>query len=109
MEKILTFLAIGVILLVIGIMNFKGNISTLHRYHRKRVKEEDVPAFGKLIGTGTIICAVSLMVCGVLEFIGDTLVMSSISLVGTVVMISGLVIGLAIILFATIKYNKGIF
>ena len=44
---------IGAVLLVIGILNMKGNISTIHRYHRHRVKEEDVLPFGRLMGAGT--------------------------------------------------------
>lgn len=109
MEDLIAILGIGAILLVMGIMNLKGNIYTLHRYHRKRVKEEDVPAFGKVIGTGTIICAVSLMAFGALKHLADTLVISALSLAGAAVVIIGLTVGVAFMLYAMIKYNKGIF
>ena len=49
-------LIIGIIMIVIGISNMKGNISSLHSYHRKRVKEEDKAIFGKKVGIGTIVC-----------------------------------------------------
>lgn len=105
----LVVLAISLALLVMGIMNIKGNISTLHRYHRHRVREEDVPAFGKLVGTGTIICAVSLMIFGALNFLGANLAISELSLIGTIIMIPGLIIGMIYMFYAMIKYNKGIF
>ena len=38
--NIVTFL-VGVICIVLGISNMKGNISSLHSYHRNRVSEED--------------------------------------------------------------------
>ena len=28
-------------------MNIKGNISTIHSYNRRKVKEEDIPKYGK--------------------------------------------------------------
>ncbi len=109
MKELLTVLAIGTVLLVMGIMNIKGNISTLHRYHRSRVKEEDVPVFGKLVGTGTIICSASLITFGILHYLSEILVISSFSIVGTIIMIPGLIVGVAFMLYAMIKYNKGIF
>lgn len=109
MKELLTVLGIGTVLLVMGIMNTKGNISTLHRYHRNRVKEEDVPVFGKLVGTGTIICAVSLITFAILHYLSEMLVMSEFSIAGTIIMILGLLVGVAFMLYAMIKYNKGIF
>ena len=38
-------IVIGTIFIAIGISNMKGNISLLHSYHRKRVKEEDIISF----------------------------------------------------------------
>ena len=36
-------LIIGIAFSVIGIVNIKGNISTVHSYNRRKVTEEDVP------------------------------------------------------------------
>ena len=42
MENIM-LLILGVFISVMGIINIKGNISTIHSYNRRKVKEEDVP------------------------------------------------------------------
>ena len=53
MENII-MLILGVFISVVGIINIKGNISTIHSYNRRRVKEEDIPKYGKVVGTGTL-------------------------------------------------------
>ena len=55
MGEFIIQIVIGLALIVVGIFNMKGNISLLHSYHRKRVKEEDVLPFGKRIGIGSVI------------------------------------------------------
>ena len=32
---------VGIVCIVLGVSNMKGNISSLHSYHRNRVSEED--------------------------------------------------------------------
>lgn len=54
MENII-MLILGVFISVVGIVNIKGNISTIHSYNRRKVKEEDIPKYGKTVGTGTLI------------------------------------------------------
>ena len=41
MENIM-LLILGVFISVMGIVNIKGNISTIHSYNRRKVKEEDM-------------------------------------------------------------------
>ena len=41
MQYALTFI-IGAILIILGISHTKGNISSLHSYHIKNIKEEDI-------------------------------------------------------------------
>ena len=41
---------VGVVCIVLGISNMKGNISSLHSYHRSRVSEEDRIPFGRMVG-----------------------------------------------------------
>ena len=41
---------VGVVCIVLGISNMKGNISSLHSYHRNRVSEEDRIPFCKNSG-----------------------------------------------------------
>ena len=51
---------LGILISVLGIENIKGNINTLHRYHRSRVAEVDMKPFGKLVGTGTLIMGIAI-------------------------------------------------
>ena len=103
------FVIIGAISILLGIINCTGNISTLHYYHRKRVSEEDRLPFGRMVGLGTIIIGISLIVAGVMFFIATRLETDVYSIIGTAILIAGLVVGCGITFFAMIKYNKGIF
>ena len=60
----IALLILGIFISVIGIVNMTGNISTIHSYNRRKVKEEDVPKYGRpeaanSVGTGTLIIGVS--------------------------------------------------
>ena len=52
---------VGIVCIVLGVSNMKGNISSLHSYHRNRVSEEDRIPFGKKVGLGTIIIGVGII------------------------------------------------
>ena len=108
MENIITAI-IGVVCIVIGIINRKGNISTLHSYHRNRVSEKDRLPFGKMVGLGMIIIGVSMIIMGALSFMATILKNNVYMTLGSAALIVGLVIGLGITFYAMIKYNKGIF
>ena len=106
--NIVTFLA-GVIFIVLGISNMKGNISSLHSYHRNRVSEEDRVPFGKQVGLGIIIIGIGIIVFSVLSAVTLYTENDIFSLLGTVLLIVGIIVGLIISFKAMIKYNKGIF
>ena len=97
----IALLILGIFISVIGIVNMTGNISTIHSYNRRRVKEEDVPKYGRAVGTGTLIIGASLIAAFVTAFWSETAV--------SFIVIPALVIGLGFILYAQFKYNKGIF
>ena len=86
-----------------------GHISMLHSYHRKRVSEEDRLPFGRLVGIGMICIGVSIIINGALSIVtllnGDKIYL----IVGTVIMVLGLILGTALAFYAMKKYNKGIF
>lgn len=102
MESLLT-IVFGIVLVLIGVSNCKGNINSLHSYHIKRVTEENRLPFGRLVGAGTIIVGAFLAFSGVLGYTGAT------EKVQEVVLTAGLLAGLPFILYAMFKYNKGIF
>ena len=109
MTAFLTTLILGLLICVIGVINMTGNISSLHSYHRKRVTEEDRKPFGRLVGMGTLIIGVSLILYGVLFFVYEKTQINALVIVGTSELIIGIVAGLVISFFAMIKYNRGIF
>ncbi len=100
---------LGVICLIIGIFNFKGDISTIHSYHRKRVSDGDRVPFGKKMGLSMLIIGTSLIFFGGLTVLSEKLGNDIFTIIGSVILITGLAIGLGIGIYAMIKYNKGIF
>ena len=100
---------VGLILCFLGYRNMKGDISSLHSYHRSRVSEEDVKPFGKLVGIGTIISGVAVMVFSAFMLVTLKTGMELFTIIGTVLLILGLVGGLGISFYAMKKYNGGIF
>ena len=97
----IALLILGIFISVLGIVNMTGNISTIHSYNRRKVKEEDVPKYGRAVGTGTLIIGVSLIAAFVTTFWSEETM--------PFIVIPALVIGLGFILYAQFKYNKGIF
>ena len=106
---LITLFSVGLLISVIGLINMSGNISSIHEYHRHRVTEEDRKPFGKLVGIGTLITGVAVIIFGVLIFVFEKTNIEYISVIATVELILGIVIGTAISFYAMKKYNKGIF
>ena len=100
---------VGIVCVVLGISNTRGNISSLHSYHRSRVAEQDILPFGKMVGLGTIIIGCVIMVFSILSAVTLYTEKQIFVLIGTAVLIIGLIVGMVISFRAMIKYNKGIF
>lgn len=97
----ITMLVLGIFISVLGIVNIKGNISTIHSYNRRKVKEEDIPKYGKAIGTGTLIVGLSFIIGFIVSFWSEVMIVF--------VILPAVIVGLAFILYAQFRYNKGIF
>ena len=100
---------VGIVCIVLGISNMKGNISSLHSYLRNRVSEEDRIPFGKKVGLGTIIIGVGIIMFSTLSVVTLYTDNEVFTLIGTGILIAGIIVGLVISFKAMIKYNKGIF
>ena len=98
----LELLGLGAILSVLGIFNMRGNIASIHWYNRRKVKKEDQKAYCLVVGLGTFIIGLCLLVAGVLQALVS--IESS-----AFVMVGGFLVGLSLILYAQFKYNKGLF
>lgn len=109
MDSIIGPVILGIIISVLGVFNMRGNISSVHWYHRQRVTEADRKPFGKLVGGGTLLMGVSLIVFGIFGFVAEILQNEVFVTVGSVLMIISIAAGLIMSFYAMIKYNKGVF
>lgn len=109
MVAFITTAGLGLLVSVLGIINMTGNISSLHSYHRQRVTEENRKPFGKLVGLGTLIVGIAMIVFGVLFFVFEKTQFDLYVTIGTVLLIVGIIVGMSISFYAMMKYNKGIF
>ena len=106
---IITPLIVGVMLIVIGIINMRGNISTIHSYHRARVSEENIKPFGKMVGFGNILVGVGVVIFGITMLLTEKLQNETLVFIGMAIMFVFMIVGLAISFKAMKKYNGGIF
>ena len=109
MGAFIVTIIVGAVCIVLGISNMRGNISSLHSYHRHRVKEEEVAAFGKAVGIGTVIIGAGVSAYGAFAMAAYLSGLDVFLHIGTAAMIAGLAVGLPITFYAIIKYNKGLF
>lgn len=98
----IVLLIIGIGVLVLSFTNLRGDASTIHWYNRTKVSQENLKTYAKIMGIGTFIMGFSFVVNSILLMIFEIEKLYYISL-------GGIGIGILIMLFAQIKYNKGIF
>ena len=87
----LMLLILGLFISAIGFVNIKGNISTIHSYNRRKVKEEDVPKYGKAVGTGTLIMGISLVLAFGASFWSELLI--------AIIIMPAFIVGIGFILY----------
>lgn len=98
----LMLVALGIIFIVLGSFNVKGNIATIHWYNRRKVSKEDQLPYCRLVGFGTILIGVALILSALLQTF-------ALEQAGSGVILIGIIAGLALILTAQFKYNRGLF
>jgi len=102
LREYLMLIAFGLIFIVLGVFNVKGNIATVHWYNRRKVTKENQLPYCRLVGLGTILIGAALILSALLQaFAGEA--------AGAAVILVGIIIGLVLILFAQFKYNRGLF
>ena len=109
MAAFLTVSGLGILVSILGIINMTGNISSLHWYHRKRVTEENRKPFGKLVGLGTLIIGLSMIVFGILFLIFEQTQLQAFVVIGVIELIVSIIVGMIVSFYAMKKYNGGIF
>ena len=106
MGEQITMLIFGILFIVIGVINIKGDISTIHWYNRTRITEQTRHKYGKLMGSGTVIIGGGLIVSAILNMV----IKSNVSaIIDDVIGFVTVVVGVGLVLYAQIKYNQGIF
>ena len=100
---------IGALCIVLGISNMRGNITSLHSYHRHRVSEEDRLPFGRRVGLGTIIVGAGIILFSAMGCISLYTKNDTLTLIGTAILFIGIIIGMILVFGAMKKYNGGIF
>ena len=95
-------LGLGIVFILLGIFNMCGNIGSIHWYNRRKVTKENQKAYCLVMGLGTLIIGVTLIAATIVQVLVGVEQ-------GAFVILGGVVIGFALMLFAQFKYNKGLF
>lgn len=97
---------VGILCCVIGVMNIMGNVSTIKWRQRRYVAEEDLAAFGKLVGVGTVAIGVAILLFSLFQGIATAIASPLLELIGAILLLIGAAIGVALTMYATFKYNR---
>jgi len=95
-------LGLGLVFVLLGIFNMCGNIGSIHWYNRRKVTKENQKAYCLVMGLGTLIIGVTLIAATIVQVLVGVEQ-------GAFVILGGVVVGFALMLFAQFKYNKGLF
>ena len=95
-------LGLGLVFVLLGIFNMCGNIGSIHWYNRRKVTKENQKAYCLVRGLGTLIIGVTLIAATIVQVLVGVEQ-------GAFVILGGVVIGFALMLYAQFKYNKGLF
>ncbi|MBP3398622.1 MAG: helix-turn-helix transcriptional regulator [Erysipelotrichaceae bacterium] len=98
----ISMIAIGIILILFGVFNLKGNIDSIHWYNRRKVTKENQIPYCRLHGFGSIIIGSVMIISAIVQAVGYVEI-------GGLITLAGVIIGLSLMLYAQFKYNKGIF
>ena len=91
-------LAVGSLCVVLGLVIWiKRKVSLVHTYHYKNVKQEDLPAYARLLGIGQILIGIGICVTGLLNLFKTVL--------WWVPMAVGFIAGFVVMNKAQKKYN----
>ena len=101
MYEFICMILAGLFLIVLGIINFHGNIATIHWYQRTKVSEANRIPYGKCMGISTGLIGVTSIITGILQLLSE-------QEENFYVLLAGVILGLIIMVYAQFKYNHGI-
>ncbi len=92
--------AVGILMVIIGILVYKGKTELIHSYHQRKVK--DKKAYAKAMGK--VLLGISLPL-----FVSGTVGLFTASALPTVILLVGLAVALVPLFLVQNKYNGGLF
>ena len=100
------FIIIGAILIVLGLIFIwlgynvwiKEKINLIIIYHMDKVSEDNKPTFCRLSGLGLLVMGCGFIASGIWTMVSG-------ALLSFIPMIAGIVVGIALLILAGIKYN----
>ena len=98
----ISMIAIGILIILLGVFNLKGNIASIHWYNRRKVTKENQIPYCRLHGFGSVIMGTSMIISAIVQTLGNIEL-------GGLITLAGVIIGFTLMLYAQFKYNKGIF
>lgn len=102
LRECFSLIAFGIVCVFLGSFNIKGNIASIHWYNRRKVTKENQIPYCRLVGFGTVLIGVGMIISAVIQVVVNMEI-------GAMVTVIFMLIGLSIIVYAQIKYNRGIF
>ena len=101
MENI-SYLLMSITCFVFAYAHFKGNVSLVHSYHKRKIKQENLMSYSKTMGVGMLICGLGCL----MNLLARLFHLFILGKIGVVI---GLVVGIVMMIYAQMKYNHGIF
>ena len=99
----IVFLAVGLLCIVLGFLLWKKQrISLVHDYHTRKIREEDVSAYTRLLGFGLLAVGAGCVLTGVVALGFE-------QPLGWIAFPVGFLAGLVLLVMAQKKYNGGVF
>ena len=100
----------GLVIIILGAFNLKGNIASIHWYNRRKVTRENQLPYCRLVGLGSVIIGAGMLLSAAVQiFFSAAIGYESAALIGAALTVAGMAVGLVLILIAQFKYNKGLF
>ena len=95
-------IVLGLLMILPGVSNVRGDLSSIHWYNRRKVAAQDRPAYGHCTGAGSAVIGGCLLLTGILQLAYPAEVWYWITLLGVI-------LGTGMMLYGQIRYNHGIF
>ena len=109
MVLFIILIALGVIVIILGMNIMRGSVCLIHEYHMQQVTEENKAAFGKRMGLGTLFCGAGIGLFGALAVLSEGTSQPFWMTAGVCSCVVSLVAGIGIMIRTTRKYNNGMF